>query len=176
MKKNLIALILLSFVASVTAAETEQQNYVGILYGQVESEDVETGNIGFVLGSTLEQGFGFEVFYTTTIDEDEISSGPVKADISTDTYGILATYKFGNKVYFKVKGGYAVVDLEFDFDGFGSIDDDTSDFAYGVAVGAQFDTGSLELNYLVLPEFDEFQGLDVDAEVDMISIGYNWDF
>ena len=78
--------------------------------------------------------------------------------------------------YVKLKGGVARVNLEFDFDDLGSVDDDTSGFAYGLTFGTRIGGGNLEFSYVVLPEFDEFQGIEVDADVDMLGIYYLWEF
>ncbi|HUV20601.1 MAG TPA: hypothetical protein VMZ32_02340 [Gammaproteobacteria bacterium] len=90
---------------------------------------------------------------------------------------MLVYYKTGTddfNGYLKIKGGIAKVDLEFDFDDIGSIDDDTSGLAYGIAFGMSTASGALEITYLVLPEFDAFQDIEVDAEVDMLAISYLW--
>jgi hypothetical protein len=174
MKRQLFTILLISlFTIPLAYAEG---SYAGIMYGKVDSEEIDTGNLGFVIGSTQDSGFGFEGFYSLTIDEDTISLGSFTADISIDTYGLLAVYKTAGSPYFKGKAGFAVVDVEFDFEGLGSVDDDESGFAYGFAVGAQLGNGSLELSYTVLPEFDDFQGIDVDADVDMLAINYLWNF
>ncbi|MCP4392445.1 MAG: outer membrane beta-barrel protein [Gammaproteobacteria bacterium] len=176
--KPVIYVIFLSALFAVPAAHAEG-NYAGILYGQVKSEDIDTDNLGFTIGTSADKGAGFEFFYAPTLNEDEISSGSLEADITIDTYGLLAFYKTDDDVfggYLKFKGGIAVVDLEFDFGDDGKLDDDTSGLAYGIGIGIRTGRGALELNYLVLPEFDDFRGIDVDAEVDMFSISYLWDF
>ncbi len=175
--KARVAILLIALFAMPTALA--EGTYAGIIYGQAKSEEIETGNLGFVIGRSPDKGGGFEFFYAPTIAEDDVSAGPFSADITIDTYGILAYYKTGTDdfdSYLKIKGGVAVVDLEFDFDDIGSIDDDTAGFTYGIAFGFQMGSGALEMSYLILPEFDDFQGVEVDAEVDMFSIAYQWDF
>ncbi|MCP4982833.1 MAG: porin family protein [Gammaproteobacteria bacterium] len=175
--KACIAILLIALFAMPMAQA--EGTYMGIGYGRAKSEDIETGNLGFVIGRSPDKGAGFEFFYAPTIVEDDISSGPLSADITVDSYGILVYYKTGTDDfdgYLKIKGGVAVVDLEFDFDGIGSIDDDTSGFTYGIALGFQMGSGALEISYLILPDFDDFQGIEVDAEVGMFSITYQWNF
>jgi hypothetical protein len=58
---------------------------VGVFYGQIESEDVETGNIGIVLGGIADSGLGFELFYNLTVSEDEISVNGVEVADATIT-------------------------------------------------------------------------------------------
>ena len=172
--KIILLLVTAAFTAPVTQAEN--QGYAGAFYGLVESEDVETGNLGILVGSSWNNGVGIEFMYSFTINEEELSEGPFTADVSIDTLGLYATYTAGEEFYLRGKAGYAKVDLEFDFEGLGSIDDDTSDFSFGVSFGYRTTNGALELTYLVLPEFDDFQGIEVDADVDMLSIGYNFNF
>jgi hypothetical protein len=177
MNKFLSSLIVIGLLTSPVIHATG--NYAGIAYGQVESEDLETGNLGFIIGRSSEKGLGFEFFYMTTVSEDSISSGPFSADVSIDTYGIFGVYRSAIDVYstyFKARAGLAIVDLEFDFGDLGSIDDDTSGFAFGIAIGHRIGNGGLEFAYTVLPEFDDFDGIEVDAEVDMLSLSYYWDF
>jgi hypothetical protein len=177
MKTLLISLILTGlFFMPATYA---QGNFAGVSYAQLESEDVETGNLVLAGGHITEKGIGFEVFYALTVSEDSLSTGPFSADITLDSFGILAVYKTPTDVYdtyLKVKGGFAKVDLEFDFGDIGKLSDNTSGFAFGIAIGTRVGPGALEFSYMVLPEFDEFEGLDIDAEVDMLSLGYLWDF
>ena len=177
MKPNLFVILLIALFAMPTAHA--EGTYAGVIFGQVESEDIKTDNLGFVIGSSPDKGAGFEFFYAPTISEDEVSAGPFDADITIDTYGILVYYKTGTDDfdgYLKVKAGIAVVDLEFDFENLGSIDDDTSGLAYGIAFGTRIGSGALEFTYLILPEFDDFQGIEIDANVDMFGISYQWDF
>ncbi len=177
---KITACIAILLIALFTISTAQARGiYAGIIYGQAESEEIETGNLGLVIGRSPDKGAGFEFFYAPTIDEDEISEAPLSADITIDTYGILVYYKTGTDdfdTYLKLQGGIAVIDIEFDFGDIGSIDDDTSGFAYGIAFGIQMDSGALEITYLVLPDFDDFQGIEVDAEVDLIGISYRWDF
>jgi len=177
MKTLLTGLILIGLF--ISAATSAQGNFVGVGYAQLESEDVETGNLVLSGGHITEKGFGFEVFYALTVSEDSLSVGGFSADITLDSLGVLAVYKTPTDVYdtyLKVKGGFATVDLEFDFDELGSLSDNTSGLAFGIAVGTRLGPGALEFSYMVLPEFDEFEGIEVDAETNMLSLGYLWDF
>lgn len=177
MKLYMFGLLL---VAAITAAPARAAGtYAGFIYGQVSSEEIDTENFGFVVGTAQEKGGGVEFFYTKTVAEDEFSLAPFDVEVTIDTYGLLAYYKTGTDdfdTYLKLQGGLAVVDLEFDFGAIGSIDDDTSGLAYGAAFGFRIGDGALEINYLVLPEFDDFEGIEIDAEVDFIGISYRWNF
>ena len=145
--------VILLIAAFVMPAARAEGTYAAIGYGQLKSEDIETGNIGLVIGSSPNKGVGFEFFYAPTKTATDDFNG-----------------------YFKIKGGVAVVDLEFDFGDIGSIDDDTSGLAYGFTFGTQIGSGALEITYLILPEFDDFDGIEVDAEVNLFGIFYLWNF
>ena len=182
MKRNLFAALLLLLVTSTwVQADT---NYAGLSYGliNVEEQDssfeAETGNLGIVVGGVANSGLGFELFYNFTVREDDISvNGNEVAEARITSFGVLGVYQSPGQVYFKGKAGFAVSDLDFDIDGAaGSFDDDASGIAYGVAVGVQIGEGALELTYLVLPEFKDFEGLEFDADVALINLGYHWNF
>lgn len=170
--------LLLTAQLAATAAHAEGA-YAGIGYAQLTSEDVETENISLVVGTSPDRGLGFEFFYAPTYSEDDISADPFDVEATIDVYGILVYYKSASddfNTYIKLKAGMAKVDLEFDFGDLGSLDDDTSGLAYGFAFGTRIGDGALELSYLVLPEFDDFQDIEVDAEVDMLGISYHYEF
>lgn len=169
----------LLLIAQLAATEARAEGtYAGFGYAQLTSEDIETGNLSLVVGTSPDRGPGFEFFYAPTYSEDELFADPFDVEVSIDAYGLLIYYKTATddfNTYVKLKAGIARVDLDFDFGGIGSIDDDTSGLAYGFSFGTRIGDGALELSYLALPEFDEFQGIEVDAEVDMLGIYYHWD-
>ena len=182
LKRNLCATLLVLLVTSpLLQADT---NYAGPTYGQLSVDDqdtsfnVETGNLGLVIGGIADSGMGFELFYNFTVSENDIVvDGAEIAEATIISYGVLGVFKSPGQVYVKGKAGFAVAELDFDIDGAsGSFDDDASGIAYGVAVGVQIGTGALELTYLVLPEFKDFDGLDFDAKVSLINLGYHWNF
>ena len=151
--------------------------YAGIGFARLSSEDLDTDNLGLVVGNSRDRGPGLEFFYAPTYSKDNFSVDPFDAEVTIDAYGLLAYYKTASddfNGYLKLKAGIARVDLEFDFGDIGSIDDDTSGLAYGISLGTQIGNGALEFTYLLLPEFDDFQGIEVDAEVDMMGIFYQW--
>jgi hypothetical protein len=182
LKRNLFAILLIGFTAStLVQAET---TYVGLMYGQISVDDqdssfaVETDNVGIVLGGIADSGLGFELFYNLTISEDKISvNGEEVAEATMESYGVMIVYQTPGELYVKAKGGLAAVELDFDVSGAsGSFDDGSTGVVYGAAVGYQIGNGALELSYLVLPEFNDFEGLDFDADVNLLSLGYNWNF
>jgi hypothetical protein len=166
--------LLLIAQLAVPAARAEGA-YAGLGYAQLTSEDVETENLSLVVGTSPDRGLGFEFFYAPTFSEDDISADPFDVEATIDVYGMLVYYKTASddfNTYLKLKAGMAKVELDFDFGELGSLDDDTSGLTYGFSFGADVGNGALEFSYLVLPEFDDFQGIEIDAEVDMIGIFY----
>jgi hypothetical protein len=159
-----------------TAEARAEGAYAGIGYAHLHSEDIETGNLSLVVGNSPKSGLGLEFFYAPTISKDSLKVDPYDADVTADAYGLLAYYKTASddfNGYLKLKAGYARVDLELDFGDIGSLDDHTSGLAYGISFGTEIGNGALEFTYLILPQFNEFEGIDVDAEVDMTGIFYH---
>jgi hypothetical protein len=176
MKKYFVALILAGL--SVSPLAQAEEAFVGAMFGQLKVEDIEPRNLGITLGGTADNGFGFEVFYLFTVDEDTQTVLGDKVDSSTDALGLLASYKTPGNIYFKGKVGWGLAGLRVDVRGVGSADDDTSGFVYGAAIGATLERiGTLELSYLKFPDFDEFDGLALDsADVEFVSLAYMWNF
>jgi hypothetical protein len=175
MKKHFIAMILGSMLLSPMAiAET---NYGGLSVGQVRIDDIKTGNIGIVLGSIADNGFGLELFYNFTVDHDDDSVDGVDVEAETDIVSLFAVYQTPGKVYVKGKLGYAIVSLKFDIEDGGSESDTEQDFSAGIAAGMLIGDGALELTYYRFPEFEKFDDVDVDdGDVDMINLSYLWTF
>ncbi len=70
---------------------------------------------------------------------------------------------------FTSKSGVALHISKLTLDGSGTVDDATSGFSCGATVGMTFDKNAAGLSYRVLPEFDDFEGLNLDADVDFSS-------
>ena len=176
MKWKTIGLLLIGL--TLTPLVQADGTFAGVFYGQIESDDldVETGNIGITVGKQADSGLGFEFLLALTADEDEIEGGGLSADVSTQVLGGFAVYKTPGDFFARFKAGIAHLELEVDIDGLGSADDEQTDLAYGISLGARLGYGTLELGYLVLPELEEFEDINIDAEFDMISLGYNWEF
>jgi len=176
MKRHLIASLLISFF-SIPLAHAETV-YLGALYGQVETDNATTDNVGIVIGGSQDpgSGFGVEFFYALTANDDSDTVSGQKINVSISTYGLFGVYKTASMPYVKGEIGVAVVDVTLDIKGSEDRSDSESGFAYGVAVGAPVGNGNLELSYRVLPSINNFDGTDVDTDVDMIAISYLWNF
>ena len=175
MKKYFIAMILGSMLLSPSAMATG--TYAGLAVGQVRIDDIKTGNIGIVLGSIAENGFGYELFYNFTVDHDDDTVDGVDIEAETDIVSLFAVYQTPGDVYVKAKLGYAIVSLKFDVEDSGSVTDTEKDFSAGIAAGMLIGEGALELTYYRFPEFEEYEDIDVDdGEVDMINLSYVWTF
>lgn len=173
MKWNRIAVLAITLVV---APQTQAEGpFAGISYGQVQSEEADTENLGFVAGHSGEEGFGFEVFYLKAQSDDSVASSGFSGDVSTDTWGIFGVYKSAGDIYFKGKAGIGVINIEVDIDGGSTISDSAADLAFGIAVGATVGPGDLELTYTTFPSFGEFDDLnDTDADADVIAVNYLW--
>ncbi len=174
MKWNRIAVLVITLI--VTPQIQAEGPFAGISYGLVSSEEADTGNLGFVAGHSLDEGFGFEVFYLQALSDDGATISGVSGDISTDTWGLLGVYKTAGDIYFKGKFGYGVARIEFDVDDASDFKDSASGFALGLSVGTTIGPGDLELSYTTLPDIGEFSegNVSVDANTDIIAVTYLW--
>jgi hypothetical protein len=169
MKMHLVVTLLITvFIAPLAHA------YGGIIYGQVEAEDAEVGNLGLVIGDVSTTGFGVEGFFSFTVDKDTASDPD--SELSIDAFGIMGVYRSPGPAYFKVKAGVAQIELEVDFSDFSNINEEESGLAYGIAVGTSIGSGALELSYTVLPKIEKIEDFEVDVDVDMIALTYLWGF
>jgi hypothetical protein len=182
MKQLFIVLLVLGFFSSgAQANEHGETGYVGVYYGVADSNDgdVENGNLGLVVGGSLESGPGIEFFYTDTVDKDEFEDdGLPDVRYSTQAWGLLGTYKFGSKFYAMLKAGYVFMDIRGDVAGSGTEKFDEDGLSYGFGAGIEVgDSGAVELNYLSLPDVELSVGNEnIDFENEIISLGYYWRF
>lgn len=172
MKWNRIAVLVITLFAAPQALA--EGIFAGITLGQVSTEESDTVNLGLVAGYSSAKGYGYEVFYLKTDEDDSASVSGFSGDISTDVWGIFGVYKSSGDIYLKGKFGYGVVSIDFDVDGGENFSDSESDFALGLAVGATLGPGDLELSYTMLPNLDEFDDSDVEADTDIIALTYLW--
>ena len=179
MKQLLVVLLLLGyFSSSAHATEHGEEKYVGVFYGQASTEDVDNGNLGLVVGGFLESGPGVEFFYSNTVDKDDFEDSTGRIfKYETQAWGLLGTYRFGGDLYAMLKAGYTFVDVKANQIGGSSNTFDEDGLSYGLGVGYRVgENGSVELNYLVLPEIEEIEGILVEADTELLSLGYNWHF
>ena len=175
MKNQIIATILASALFSPMALGAGA--YGGLAFGAVSvDDDIDTGNLGIALGSIAESGFGYELFYAFSVIDDEDSSNGVDIEADTDVLGFFVVYQTRGDVYFKGKLGYGFSNVTFDIEDQGSVDESEDDFSFGVGVGFPIGEGALEVSYYRFPEIDDFDGVDVDAEVEMLNLTYLWTF
>jgi hypothetical protein len=178
MKKYFKLMILASLLVSPMAVADETA-YGGLSFGRVDVDEIETGNLGIVLGAIADNGFGYELFYSfSVVDYDKSYNS-----FETDTINVYVVYRTPGKVYFKAKAGYSYVNITFVPDvgdiatGDGESDSDSTEgFSYGLAGGIGIGDGALELTYYRFPDFDDFAGVPFDEEVEMINLAYLWSF
>jgi len=181
MKRLLIVFLLLGYFSSGAYAEEQgEQKYVGVFYGVADSGDgdVKNGNLGMVIGGYVKSGLGVEFFYSDTFDEDDVDTDVGKIRYETQVWGLLGSYRVGDKYYGQVKAGYTFLDLNAKISGLTSEKWKEEGLTYGVGFGIKVGkNGAVELNYLVLPEVtDRIAGLDVEFDNELYSLGYNWNF
>jgi len=175
-------------------------SYGGLSFGQVRlSDDIEidTGNLGIVLGGVNEHGLGFELFYSLTVLDDSNSSGGTDNAWETDTIGLFAVYQSSGEIYFKAKAGYGMVNLKVDSidgDTLTTLSDTAEGFGYGLSLGKMFGDGALELTYYRFADLDGFSDLEqviedslvgsalegtdvsINSKIEMLNLTYVWTF
>jgi hypothetical protein len=174
MKKYLKAMILASLLVSPMAV-ADESSYGGLSFGRVDIDDIYTGNLGIVFGGIADNGFGYELFYTfTVVDYDE--SGATYDSAETDAINLYAVYRTPGDVYLKAKAGVSYVNITLDSPVNGRLSDSTEGFSYGLAAGIAVGDGEIELTYYRFPDFDDFDGISFDEEVEMLNLAYLWTF
>jgi hypothetical protein len=151
-------------------------NYGGLSFGQVQIDDIDTGNIGVVFGNIAENGFGYELFYSFTVLDYNETQNNLETTAETDIIGLFLAYQTPGDIYLKAKIGYAIVNLKFDVEDQGSTSDTAEDMSFGLAVGTFIGDGAIELTYYRFPDFEEFDGNDFDEDVEMFNLTYFWTF
>ena len=174
MKKYFYLMILASMLVSPMAV-ADETHYGGLSLGRVEIDDIDTGNLGIMFGSIADNGFGYELFYSTTVrDYDE--SGALYDSAETDTINLSAVYRTPGDLYFKAKAGYSWINITLDSPDIGRLSDSTEGFSYGIAGGIAIGDGAIEATYYRFPDFDDFDGVSFDEKVEMINIAYIFTF
>ena len=174
MKKYFKLMILASLLVSPMAVADETA-YGGLSFGRVDIDEIETGNLGIVLGGIADNGFGYELFYTfTVVDYDE--SGATYDSAETDAINVYVVYQTPGDAYLKAKAGYSYVNITLDSPVNGRLSDSTEGFSYGLAAGIAIGDGAIEATYYRFPDFDDFDGVSFDEEVEMLNIAYLWTF
>ncbi|MCP4766655.1 MAG: porin family protein [Gammaproteobacteria bacterium] len=181
MKRLLIVFLLLGYFSSgAYAVEPTEQKYAGVFYGIADSGDggVKNGNLGLVIGGHVDSGIGIEFFYSDTIDGDDESTSLGKIRYESQIWGLLGTYRFGDKYYGLIKAGYTFLDLEAKITGLTREKWKEEGLSYGIGFGVRVGKNSaVELNYLVLPDVtDRILGFDVEFDNELYGLGYNWFF
>ena len=67
---------------------------------------IESSNIGIVLDSFAENGYGFKRFYNVTMDHDEEIVDGVDIEAETDIFSLFAVFQTPGDFYVKGKLGY----------------------------------------------------------------------
>ena len=187
MKRLLIVFLLLGYFSSgAYANEHGERMHFGVFYGKADSnvdigiddDDIENGNLGFVIGGHAESGMGFEFFYSDTVDQEENDTVLGKVRYDSQIWGLLGNYRIGDKFYALIEAGYTFIELRAKVSGFSAEKYKEDGLSYGIGFGIEVGKhGAVELKYLVLPDINErIVGFDVEIENELTTLGYNWYF
>ena len=69
-----------------------------------------------------------------------------------------------------------LINITLDSEVLGRLSDSTEGFSYGLAGGVAIGDGALELTYYQFPDFEDFDGVSFDEEVEMLNLAYLWTF
>ena len=156
--------------------------YLGVKYGLLTVEpnvdgadDIEIDNMGVVFGGHINDYLAIELDYTQTVSaaKEDFAGSTVKFE--TDSLGLYLVARTTGQLYGRARVGYSRI--EQDVTGFGS--DTVYGLSYSLGGGFEFtDNVSLEIEYTLLPETDEFDDLgriiDDTLDTDIITIGIIW--
>jgi len=160
LRAAMAAAFVLSVCATNVSADTNW--FAGIKAGSmnVDSPDFSNAtNIGVVVGYNFSKNLAVEGELTTSSSDGTLEDS---YNYSIDTYALYAAGRWGDKAYFKVKGGFLNEKIKSDY-GFAESD---SGFSAGIGGGYRFsDKASLELEYT-----------KIETDVDFISLGFNYAF
>ena len=166
MKKTFTEM-LLSAILTLPAIAAAEGSYAGLNYGNLESEDADMKNIGVTIGVEINEFFSIESALTTTASGEDLGSG---IELSSDTIAIFGALRSQGDFYAKAKLGLSRIELDLEND-VSSVSDDDSGIAYGFGVGARFENVLFEAEFTRLPELEEFQGIQMNAENNFVSLG-----
>ncbi len=157
--------------------------YLGLKYGSLAiddgvaiGDDADVRNIGFMFGGSINDYLGLEFDYTQTVTtDDELVSGLIGRDISTDYFGFFLVGKTMGDVYIKGRVGYVIMDQHIGLTA-GDFDDNNYGIGLGLGVGVKIgETGAIEIEYTALPDTDfEDTGFLEDLENEFVTVAFVW--
>lgn len=169
MKKLIAACVLAA--ATLPAAATAGEGFLGVQYGTFSSEDADMGNLGISGGMKINDNVAVEAMYTTTIQEEDLGGGD---SLSVSGFGVFLKAQSPGDVYVNGRIGVSKIDYDIDLTGsFGfKMAEDANGLTFGLGVGAKIaDNASVELQYTKFPDLD-LGG--VTFANDMIAVGLNF--
>jgi opacity protein-like surface antigen len=158
--------------------------YLGLKYGvftteqTVGSYEVDMDNMGFVFAGDINQYLALEFDYTQTVSADKEEFLGSTAKQTVDTIGLFLVAKTRGKVYARGRLGYTRAEQQIRFMG-ASESDNIYGMAYGIGAGIKLGKeATLEIEYTVYPDTDEFFGIPVAGEIEteFVSIGIVWSY
>ena len=158
--------------------------YLGVKYGVLQvdpdvsgSDTFDMDNMGFMFGGHFNDNLALEFDYTTTVSADKQSFAGGDVKFETDTVGLFLVARTTGQVYGRARIGYSRIDQDVSTVG----SDTVYGMAYGIGGGFEFaDNISVEFDYTVYPETDEFDRLgeiiDRTLSSELISLGVVWSY
>lgn len=157
--------------------------YLGLKYGSIAiddgvsiGDDADVRNTGFMFGGAINDHLGLEFDFTQTVTtDDELVSGLIGRNISTDTLGFFLVGKTLGDIYVKGRVGYVIMDQHIGLTG-SNFNNNNYGVGLSLGVGAKIgETGAIEIEYTALPDTDkEDTGFAEDLESEFVSIAYVW--
>ncbi|PTQ89866.1 outer membrane protein [Agitococcus lubricus] len=157
----------------------EERPYLGIQYGQLQTEDIQMPNqqtlklnhLGLVVGANILPAIGLEAQYSTSLEDYDLGLG---STLATETLAAYAKLQTPTPVYVNSRIGVARVNYE-QTGLFTQSKTHTSGIAYGLGAGLKLvDTASIEIGYTRLPD-TEVQG-QATHKNELVTMGINFHF
>lgn len=145
--------------------------------GDAGSADSDDTGFGFRGGYYFNPFFGVEGFYSRYGKDD---SGGAEVTVEGYGAGVFGKYNFGadyDGFYVGGRAGIARISTDIDIDGLGGSDAHDTVPYFGVGVGYDFayDMG-VGLNYDVASPSYDAGGLDIDVDVETVSLDFEYRF
>lgn len=162
---SMVIISVLSFLPSAKAADPSW--YIGLKAGQmmVDLDGLDDATNGGILVGYSFGNFAIETEYTSALSKGDATIFGLTGEWDVDTFAVYSVYRSSGNIYFKGKIGFLSEDVTINVAGI-SVSESESGGSYGVGVGWHIvDSSSLEVEYTI-----------VEADVNFLSLGYNYHF
>ena len=184
-----VTAISLLFAASAVSAQSPSSSefvrntYWGLQIADVDlsdSFDQELTNKAIFgsFGYNLSEWFAVEGTLGIALDDDtdEVASDSfgVKIDTSMSSAGVYGVVKNPGPVFLKARAGLAYTTISASASGFEDESESSIGLSYGFGAGVKIDRTSIELEFVSLPDTDDPLASGADYEIEMITLGFNY--